>query len=77
MSLRERIRSKEEGRIEGKAEGKAESVILFLAEKAPVSKELSSHIMKETNIQTLDHWLKLAVSADSIEQFMENIHFTL
>ena len=70
--MRERMRSMELGR----ATGKAESIIFFLAHKAPVPEELSKHIMNETNLQTLEQWLEIAVSADSIERFMEDIHFT-
>lgn len=73
LLMRERRQSMELG----KATGMAESVIFILAQKTSVSEELSNYIMNETNLQTLEHWLELAVSAASIEQFMENIHFTV
>ena len=73
LLMRERQISKEMGI----AEGMAKSVISILSQKASVSEELSNHIMNETNLQTLEHWLELAISASSIEQFMENIHFTV
>ena len=61
----------------GKAKGKAESIISILSTKASLTKELSNYIMNETNLETLDNWLILAVSANSIEQFMDNIHFII
>ena len=73
LLMRERQISKEMGI----AEGMAKSVISILSQKASVSEELSNHIMNETNLQTLEHWLELAISAPSIEQFMEDIHFTV
>ena len=69
LLMRERQISEEKG----KAVGKAESIIFILAAKGTVSEELSNHIMDETNLQTLAQWLKLAVSADSIEQFMDEM----
>ena len=70
--MRERQRSMELGM----AKGTAKSILSILAKKAPVLEELSNHIMNETNLQTLAQWLEIAVSADSIERFMEDIHFT-
>ena len=74
---RERQMSETKGKAAGKAEGKAESIICILSSKASISEELANHIMNETNLQTLDDWLQLAVSTDSIEQFMDKIHFTI
>lgn len=73
LLMRERQQSKELG----KAEGIAESILSVLSDKAPISNELSNYIMTETNVPTLNQWLKLAISADSIEHFMDNIHFTV
>lgn len=78
MLLEELLMSERQQSMElGIAKGKAMSIISILEKKAPVSEKLSDYIMNETELQTLDHWLELAVSADSIEQFMEAIHFSV
>lgn len=54
---------------EGKAEGKAETVIEILEEVGTVPEDLKKKIMNQNNLQILKQWIKLAVSAESIEKF--------
>lgn len=64
---------KAEGKAEGLAEGKAEMILGLLRELGTVSEELSSKIYKETDSETLLRWAKLAVKADNLEQFQEQM----
>ena len=71
--MRERQRSIEKGI----ATGTARSIISIISKNETIPDALSTYIMNETNLQTLEHWLELAISADSIENFMNHIHFTI
>ena len=64
---------REEGREEGKAEGKAEVIIDFLNDIGELPDSLENLIMKQTDAQTLQKWLKLAARAGSIEEFEKTI----
>lgn len=61
------------GKAEGKVESKIESIIHFLEEKDSISNELKVQIMEQKDMNILEKWLKLAVQADSIEQFEKNM----
>lgn len=54
---------------EGKAEGKAETILEFLAETGSVPEALQQRILSEQDMDVLRRWLKLAVRAESIENF--------
>lgn len=56
-------------REEGKAEGIAESIIEILEDIGSPSEELRDAVYDELDITTLKRWLKLALKAESIEQF--------
>ena len=56
-------------RREGKVEATAESVVGILAEMGSLSDSLREKIMEETELSVLKKWLKLAIKAESIEQF--------
>ncbi len=56
-------------RAESKAEGKSEDIIELLEDVGEVSDSLRSHIMGQTDLATLNRWLKLAARAQSIEAF--------
>lgn len=58
-----------EGEKAGKIEGKIEDILYFLNEKGAVPEELEKRIKRETNENILRKWLKLAGSAESIEEF--------
>ena len=68
-----RSEGREEGRIEGRIEAKAESVLEVLEEFGTVPEQLRTVILSQTDMDTLKHWLKLAVRADSMEEFAEKI----
>lgn len=56
-------------KTEGKTEGKAECIIELLEEVGEVPDTLKSLIMRQTNLETLSQWHKLAAKAQSIEDF--------
>lgn len=60
-------------RREGKAEGKAEDVIMLLEDIGFISDDLREKIMKETDFDVLKRWLKLAIKAESVEQFINEM----
>ncbi|MDE6213948.1 MAG: hypothetical protein K2M70_10800 [Lachnospiraceae bacterium] len=62
-----------EGRSEGRTEECAESIKAFLSDLGTVPENISKQIDRETNLDTLRHWMKLAAKSDSIEEFMEKM----
>ena len=60
---------KVEGRAEGKAEGKAEDILDILCELGKVSPDLRKQICSQKDDSILRTWLKLAVKAESIQDF--------
>lgn len=62
-----------QGREEGREEGKAEAIIDFLNDIGELPDSLENLIMKQTDAQTLQKWLKLAARAGSIEEFEKTI----
>lgn len=60
-------------KAEGKAEGKAEYIIELLEEVGEVPDSLRNRIMRQTNLETLSRWHKLAARAQSIEDFEQAI----
>lgn len=67
--MEERFMLLKELREEGKAEGIAESIIEILEDIGSPSEELRDAVYDELDITTLKRWLKLALKAESIEQF--------
>ncbi len=65
--------SRSEGWEAGKAEGKAETIVSILSEYGPVSPELSAMIMSEKNLDKLSQWIKIAIRATSIEEFIQKL----
>ncbi len=62
-----------QGREEGREEGKAEAIIDFLNDIGELPDSLENLIMKQTEAQTPQKWLKLAARAGSIEEFEKTI----
>ena len=60
-------------RAEGKAEGVAEVVIDLLSDHGLASEPLKKVIMKEKDVEVLRRWLKMAATAESIEEFQEKM----
>lgn len=58
-----------QGREEGKAEGKAEAVLELLEDIGEPSEKLRNYIMKQTDLEVLRRWNKIAAKADSIKNF--------
>lgn len=73
MLKEERAEGKAEGISLGKMLGKAASVMELLEDLGPVSEDLQTKIMSETNPEVLRRWHKLAAKAESMEQFLENM----
>ena len=58
---------------DGIAIGKAEFILEILNDLGPVSSELSQMIMAEKRAEVLSSWLKLAVKADDLAVFEQQI----
>ena len=58
---------------EGKIEGKIEVVIDCLEELGQISDELRKKIEKETDLEQVKKWLKIAMKANSVEEFIEKM----
>lgn len=58
---------------EGKIEGKIEAILELLEEFGEVSNELKELIFKETDLEKIKNWLKLAAKVNSIEEFQEKM----
>lgn len=61
---------REEAEASGKAKGKAEDILEVLGEDKVVPDSVKTRIMQETNLDRLREWLKNAVKAKSMEDFM-------
>ena len=62
-----------QGREEGKAEGKAEAVLELLEDIGEPSEMLRNYIMKQTDLEVLRRWHKIAAKADSIRDFEQAV----
>ncbi|MDE5699674.1 MAG: hypothetical protein K2I96_20070 [Lachnospiraceae bacterium] len=60
-------------KAEGKAEGQAEYIIELLEDVGEVPEALKNLIMRQTNLETLSKWHKLAAGTQSIEHFEKAI----
>ena len=63
----------EKGMAEGIVAGKAEDILMLLSELGTISEELEEKISSEKDIEVLKRWLKIAVKAETIEEFQEKI----
>lgn len=62
------------GRSEGKAEGKAEFILSLLSDLDDIPESLKEKILREKNLETLDKWFKIAIKAETIEDFLSQIN---
>lgn len=58
---------------DGIARGKAESIIELLEESGNVPEDLKTTILQETDLSVLKKWFKLAIKANSTEEFRKQI----
>ena len=66
----DRQEARAEGREEGQVEGRVEALMEILTEEfGIISENLREKICKETDLEILKKWLKLAVRVKSVEQF--------
>ena len=63
----------EERQKEGKAEAKQEALLLILSQKGNVSSKLKECIQNQRELEVLDSWMKLALQAESVQEFEEQI----
>ena len=70
MVLEEMLRDE---RNRGRVEGKADSVLKILAFYGEVSEALKDKISRETNLDTLDWWFRIALECSSVEEFERKI----
>ena len=56
-----------------KSEGKAESVLELLHDLGEVSEKLRDQIMGQKDTEILNHWLKCAAKAETIEEFEQKM----
>lgn len=59
---------------DAKMEGKAESIIGFLEDYGEVPDSLKEEIFNQKDIATMQSWIKLAIRAGSIQNFIEEMH---
>ena len=63
-----------EGRVLGKIEGKAEFILSLLSDLGDIPESLKEKILREKNLETLDKWFKIAIKAETIEDFSSQIN---
>ena len=63
----------EEFRQEGRQEAKQESILELLEELGLIPQNLENKIRKQSDLETLSHWLKLAAKSETIEEFINKI----
>lgn len=61
-------------RAEGRVDERRQVIMEFLEDMGNVPNELQELIAKETDMNVLKLWNKIAAKAESIEQFMKDIH---
>ena len=61
-------------RAEGRIDERRQVIMEFLEDMGNVPNELQELIAKETDMNVLKLWSKIAAKAESIEQFMKDIH---
>ena len=61
-----------EGKIEGKIDNRVEDILSFLEETGSIPDELREKITAKKDEETLRNWLKLAATAESVEEFVRN-----
>ena len=66
-----KIEGKREGKIEGKSEGFARSCLFALESHGTVAEWLKKQIMEETDPEAVEVWMQMAVTTDSVEDFIE------
>ena len=59
---------------DAKAEGKAEDIIELLKEHGTMPDKVKSKILKQTDLQVLNEWFKLAIHTKSVDEFMRLSH---
>ena len=69
-----RKESREEGRLEGQLEICTETILSLLEDFGVIPDELQQLLKKETSLDTLKQWLKLAAKAESIDDFRKKIN---
>ena len=61
-------------RQDAKIEGVIESLFDLLGEHGEVSVELKEAIMKETKLETVKQWVKLAAKVNSLDEFVQQMN---
>lgn len=61
-------------RAEGRVDERRQVIMEFLEDMGNVPNELQELIAKETDMNVLKLWSKIAAKAESIEQFMKDIY---
>jgi len=69
----ERAEGKAEGRAKGKAEAVLDILLDILQELGPVSADLKEKILAQSDAEILRSWVKVAIRAQSVEQFEKDI----
>ena len=65
------MRNMKNGKTDGKAEGKSEDLLLILEFRWPVPEWLKERIFQEADALCLESWMKAAMSAGTLEDFLE------
>lgn len=67
MIFYERLEAKDEGKIEGKID----AIVDVIEEYGEFPENLKAKMYLETQLEKINDWIKLAVKASSIEDFIE------
>ena len=62
-----------EGRAEGITTGRAQMILEMLRDKGFISEKTADRVLKEKNLTVLKEWNRLAVEAQSVQEFEEAI----
>ena len=63
----------EEARAEGITTGRAQMILEMLRDKGFISEKTADRVLKEKNLTVLKEWNRLAVEAQSVQEFEEAI----
>lgn len=74
MTFEELLREERQEALEvGRVEGISDGIMALLNELGNISDELKAKITRETDLDILTVWLKLAAKAESVEYFQKNM----
>lgn len=68
-----RIEAFAEGEANGEIKGRAETLLEILEYRGNISEDIKTRILEQKNLSTLQEWIKIAMVAETIEEFAKRI----